>query len=339
MTKELDVYREWLGIKETARPLDHYQILRLKRFEDDTNKIRDHYQKMNEHVRKFALGEHAVRSQELLNELAKAMLCLTDQQRKREYDAAMGRKTEGDVRRRTFEEILLSNKVLDQTQLDKARNFAKAIGLDVRDAVLQQKLAKPDVVMLAYAEAIGLPYIELADIGVAIDLVPIVPPPTARQHSCLPVMADEQQVLIASPNPLVPDVEEDLRLRFGKVVRTVLCTPASINDLVYKYYPRDAVAAAPTAKPQAAAPEPAPASESGAEPKSAKKDAAPLSPEEKQKLIKNTAIISFNVSFMAWIIFRLVTGGMGALGVMDIVIAAVIGGIVAGIGVGVVMKK
>jgi len=342
MAKEIDVYSEWLGIKETARPLDHYQILRLKQFEDETNKIRSHYQKMNEHVRKYALGEHAARSQTLLNELAKAMLCLTDQQRKREYDASLGRKTEGDTRRRTLEEILLANKVLDQTQLDKARNFAKAIGLDVRDAVLQQKLAEPDVIMLAYAEAIGLPYVELADIGVAIDMVPFVPPPTARQHSCIPVMVDEEQVLMASPNPLVPDVEEDLRLRFGKVIRTVLCTPSSINDLVSKYYPRDAVTAAPAsahapAAPQAAAPEPAAAAE--AEPKPAKKESAPLSAEEKQKLIKNTAILAFNITAMAWVMFRLITGGMSALGTMDMVIAVVAGGIAAGIGVGVVTMK
>jgi len=70
MTKELNVYRDWLGIAATERPLDNYQLLRLKRFEDDPAKIRGHYQKMNEHVRKYALGEHAARSQELLNELA-----------------------------------------------------------------------------------------------------------------------------------------------------------------------------------------------------------------------------------------------------------------------------
>lgn len=336
MAKELDIYRDWLGIKETARPLDNYTILRLKQFEDDTNKIRSHYQKMNEHVRKFALGEHAARSQSLLNELAKAMLCLTDQQRKREYDASLGRKTEGDTRRRTFEEILLANKVLDQTQLDKARNFAKAIGLDVRDAVLQQKLATPDVVMLAYAEAIGLPYVDLADIGIAVDLVPLVPPPTARQHSCIPVMSDEQQVLMASPNPLVPDVEEDLRLRFGKVIRTVLCTPASINDLVTKYYPRDAVAAAPTAATQKMTPKAAAAE---ADPKPAKKEAAPLSPEEKQKLLKNTAILSFNITAMICALLLWVKSDMSGLGMMDILLAIVAGTIAAGIGVGVVSMK
>jgi hypothetical protein len=273
----------------------------------------------------------------LLNELAKAMLCLTDQQRKREYDASLGRKTEGDTRRRTLEEILLANKVLDQAQLEKARNYANAIGLEVRDAVLQQKLASPDVVMLAYAEAVGLPYIELSDIGVDVDLVPIVPPPTARQHSCIPVMSDEHQVLLASPNPLVPDVEEDLRLRFGKVIRTVLCTPNSINELVTKYYPRDAVAAAPAAT-KSAAPQPA-AETSEAKPKAPKKESAPLSTEEKQKLIKNTAILSFNITTIAYIGLKLVTGGMSGLGTMDIFIAAVAGMIVAGIGVGVVAMK
>jgi len=29
MTKTLDVYRDWLKIAEPARPLNHYQLLRL----------------------------------------------------------------------------------------------------------------------------------------------------------------------------------------------------------------------------------------------------------------------------------------------------------------------
>ena len=95
--------------------------------------------------------------------------------------------------------------------------------------------------MLAYAESQGLPYLELEDMGIDEELVGQVPPTIARQHSCIPVMVDEGQLLVASPNPLVPDVEEDLRLRFGMPVRTVLCTAASINALVAKHYPRDVV--------------------------------------------------------------------------------------------------
>ncbi len=221
MSTVLDVYRDWLGIKETARPLNHYQILRLKQFEDDSGKIREHYRKMNGHVRKFAAGEFAKQSQDLLNELAKAMLCLTDTRRKREYDATQGRKDEGDERTRSLEEILLLRKVIDATQLDKARKFAAAIGVDLRDALVQQKLVKPDLVMPAYAESVGLPFLDVQDLPIDVRLTRQVPAVIARQHSCVPIMVDSKQLLMASPNPIDPIVEDQLRLRFGMcTVRT-----------------------------------------------------------------------------------------------------------------------
>src|SRR5947207_723332 len=62
---------------------------------------------MNAHVRKFAAGEFQQQSQDLLNELAKAILCLTDAQRKTEYDASLGRQTTAEAPR-TLEQILVS---------------------------------------------------------------------------------------------------------------------------------------------------------------------------------------------------------------------------------------
>ena len=56
----LDVYREWLGIKETERPLNYYQLLRLKLFEDDQDRVRRHYRKMHNHARKFATGDFSL---------------------------------------------------------------------------------------------------------------------------------------------------------------------------------------------------------------------------------------------------------------------------------------
>jgi hypothetical protein len=87
----LDVYKDWLGIPEGERPPNHYELLRLVKFQDDVEKIRANYKKLNAHVRKYASGQFSVRSQELLNELAKAMLCLTDPAAKREYDESLGR--------------------------------------------------------------------------------------------------------------------------------------------------------------------------------------------------------------------------------------------------------
>jgi hypothetical protein len=245
MATELDVYRDWLGITATERPLNHYQLLRLTTFEDDTAKIRERYRKMNAHVRKYGTGDYFALSQQLLNELAKAMLCLTDSQRKRDYDVSLGRRDAGSGRRRSLEDILLASQAVTPEQLAKARSFANAVGLEVRDALIQQKLAPADVVTQAYAESEGLPYLELDDIALNEQLLPAVPAALARQHSCVPVLVDGSQLLMASPNPLNPDVEEELRLRFSMPVRTVLCTPASINAAIAKFYGRGAATAGP----------------------------------------------------------------------------------------------
>jgi type II secretion system (T2SS) protein E len=294
MSKTIDVYRDWLKITETARPLTHYQLLRLKQFEDDIAKVREHYRAMNGHVRKFATGEYAKESQDLLNELAKAMLCLTDQRRKGEYDAAMGRKSGGPTKARTFEQILLANKVVDQAALDKARNFAKAINVEVRDALVQQKLARPEAVLPAYAESIGLPYLDLSDIPLDLGLIARVPPVIARQHSCIPVLVDNKQLLMASPNPIDPNVEEELRLRFGMPVRTVLCTPSNINDIITKFVPRDGSAAepAPAAAPAPAAPG-QPAAPAAAPAKTAR-PSGPLTPEQKKERLMYS-VLAMNV--------------------------------------------
>jgi len=305
MAEQLDVYRDWLGIPDTERPLNHYQLLRLPKFEDSTEKIRARYRKMNDHVRKYAVGRYAAESQRLLNELAKAMLCLTDVQRKREYDASLGRQAPGEARRRTLEEVLLANKVLDQDQLTKAKNFANAVNVDVRDAVLQQKLATPEAVMLAYAESEGLPYVELEDVGVDEQLAPQIPPSTARQHSCVPVLADEGQLLMASPNPLVPDIQEDLQLRLGMPVRTVLCTPSSINAAVAKYYPRD------TAEPASPVGKAEPTKKKKAAKPAALAPAAPLTREEQARRQLMFAIIAFNLVVVLTVVLRvLLRGGM-----------------------------
>jgi hypothetical protein len=297
MTKQLDVYRDWLGITETARPLNYYQLLRLNKFDDNVGRVREQYRKMNGHVRKFATGDFAARSQELLNELAKAMLCLTDARRKREYDASLGRTDAGEGRRRTFEEVLLGNKIIDRDQLTKARNFAGAVGLEIRDAVVQQKLASTEAVMLAYAESLGMPYVDLAETGVDAELVGKVPAAICRQRSCVPILSDGDSLLMASPNPLVPDVEEELRLRLGMPVRTVLCTVGQINEAIAKYYPRDAAAA-----PAAAAP----AKQKPAARAASSKDEAPTPQQEGFGKLSRPAffaVVAFNIGVVLTLLF------------------------------------
>ncbi len=341
MAKELDVYRDWLGITETARPLNHYQLLRLDLFEDDSSKVRTNYRKMNAHVRKYAAGEYGARSQELLNELAKSMLCLTDNLRKAEYDASLGRQTAAGQKPgqggRSFEELLLGRKVLDSAQLDKARRYSRTIGVDIRDAIMQQKLAPADQVMQTYAESIGLPFVEISEVGIDERLIPKLPAVMARQQSCVPLIIDDGRVMVVSPNQLPPEIEDQLRLRFGMPVRTVLCTPAGIHEAINKHYSREQAAAELSAGPVKA------------DAKTAKVDAKPavegeekparraggVDPAERaayKKKQRMGSLVGFNFGFMGTMVVAAVGGYTLQLGmIMSILMAAAVGAVAAGI--------
>ncbi len=291
----IDVYKDWLGIKDANRPLSFYQLLRLKPFEDNVELIRKHYRELNAHVRKFASGDYITESQALLNELAKAMLCLTDNARKLEYDITLGRKVETTKARRGLEEILVSGGIVPADRMKQVKNYSNAIGIDLHEAVLQQKLAAQEVVMLAYAESIGLPFVSLSDIGVDEEYAPQIDPNMARQHSFVPLMVDQGQLLLTSPKPVNPDVEEQLRMLLGMPIRCTICTPADINEAIAKYYPRDAVQmvrkadGTTAAKPGAKA-----ASKSAA---AAEEDIEPMSDEEKKNRLQTT-IVAFNFTVM-----------------------------------------
>lgn len=290
----LDVYRDWLGIAEKARPLNHYQLLRLKKFEDDVAVVRAHYRKLHAHVKKYQTGDFQKQSQDLLNELAKAMLCLTDARRKEEYDITMGREVVADGRRMTTEQVLLRRKVLTPEQLEKARKFAGAVNLDIQDAVVQLKLATADVAMQAYAESLGLPYVDIDDVGVLEPICPKIPAVLARRHSCLPVMIDDDGALVmASTRPLDPAVEDEIRLRTTLAVRSVLCTPVAINTNMEQFFPKERLQAELD-------------SGSGDRPVAKDKQQPEKSPQELAEMAKQrnlAALMGFNFAFMATVFY------------------------------------
>ena len=99
------------------------------------------------------------------------------------YDASMGRVRKEIGKRLAFEQILLSRHLLKPEQLNKVREFASAVGLDSRDALLQQKMITPEAVMQAYAESVGLPYIDLGETGIDESLVLQIPAAVARNFA------------------------------------------------------------------------------------------------------------------------------------------------------------
>lgn len=253
---ELDVYKEWLGIPDGPRPPDHYTLLRLVQFEDSADKVRANYKKLNGHVRKYATGQYSVRSQQLLNEIAKAMLCLTDPERKREYDEGLGREfPEEPGATIPTEKTLAKQGHITREQAKEAVEFADSRGLSVRDAVVQMKLVSPEIATQAYAVELKLPYVDLEDMTPDDEVLDQVPKQLCARNSMLPLFMDEDVLLVACVDEITHDCEDELRLRFNLPLRRVMALPSAINAAIAKHYAagvRDNAGQKPVAKPEAA---------------------------------------------------------------------------------------
>lgn len=235
----MDFYKEWLGIPEGPRPPDHYELLRVRRFEDDPNKIRAHYKKLNAHVRKYATGQYSNQSQDMLNELAKAMLCLTDSERKREYDESLGREFEAErdaAGRLPLLDVLVEGKDISREQKKEVEEFADRRGLSTRDAVVQMKLVAPDVAARALARQLGFSYVELDDMVPEDNALDLVPRMLVKKHSFVPLFIDDDRLMVACSDELEHELEDELRLRYGVPVRPVIATPRAINQAIAQYY-------------------------------------------------------------------------------------------------------
>ncbi|GDX90691.1 MAG: hypothetical protein ACK6EB_10900 [Planctomyces sp.] len=334
---DIDVYKEWLGIPADVRPPDHYTLLRLVMFEDDAEKVRANYRKLNAHVRKYATGQYLLRSQELLNELAKAMLCLTDPDGKVEYDRSLGREAPAvdESETRTVLQYLVARSLIKRGQVSEIEHFAEARGLSHRDAVIQMKLVEPPDACRALAAELRLSYADLEDMLPDDSVLDRIPRRVVKRHSCLPLFEDRGCILVACSDEPSHELEEEIRIRCGVPMRAVLAVPRSINQAIAKYY-------APGMREEAAEDVSA-KSANGKEAKSGKPEktvqkpaakevrskSAPLTEDQKRERLMITAIAT------CWSIIG--TVGLfwflnnGVVGVPQIMIGVVAGAVVFGL--------
>jgi len=89
-SRDFDPYYTWLGIHPSRQPPNHYQLLGITDFEQNSEVISHAADRQMSHLRSFAIGPHSEFSQQLLNEVATARICLLYPTRKAAYDATLG---------------------------------------------------------------------------------------------------------------------------------------------------------------------------------------------------------------------------------------------------------
>jgi hypothetical protein len=89
MAESFDPYHKWLGIPPKDQPPNHYRLLGIDLFEGDPDVIEAAADQRMAHVRTYQTGQNSALSQQILNELSAAKLCLLDPAKKSAYDVPL----------------------------------------------------------------------------------------------------------------------------------------------------------------------------------------------------------------------------------------------------------
>jgi hypothetical protein len=86
MSESFDPYHVWLGIPPQEQPANHYRLLTTSLFEGNPDVIDNAADRQTAHLRNHQSGKYAKFSEQLLNEVAAARVCLLDPKKKAAYD-------------------------------------------------------------------------------------------------------------------------------------------------------------------------------------------------------------------------------------------------------------
>ena len=89
MGEAFDPYYKWLAIPPDEQPPNLYRLLGIRPFEPDEDVITNAADQRMALLKRFESGRHSALSQQLLNQVAVAKLCLLNPQKKSAYDAAL----------------------------------------------------------------------------------------------------------------------------------------------------------------------------------------------------------------------------------------------------------
>ena len=95
MSQDFDPYFKWLKIPPSEQPPNHYRLLNTARFESDPEIIENAVARLVTLLQNVSTGDQAEYAQRILNDVAKARLCLSDPQRKAEYDERLRKELSG----------------------------------------------------------------------------------------------------------------------------------------------------------------------------------------------------------------------------------------------------
>jgi len=142
----------------------------------------------------------------------------------------MKRTTDKSITGHFLSDILYEKGLITKEQLDRILKIQKDNGgKELQKIIIDLGILKKDEMMLALADEIGEKYVNLNDITIDPIIVVLIPEEMARRHQLIAIDKDEKKLTVAMANPLDVFAHDELKIRLGYNIETVLSYGEDIN--------------------------------------------------------------------------------------------------------------
>ena len=144
-------------------------------------------------------------------------------------EGKMKRDTDKGITGHFLSDILYEKKLITGKQLERILKVQKDNNKNLQKVIIDLGILKKDEMMLALADEIGEKYVNLSDITIDPIIVVLIPEEMARRHQLIVIDKDEKKLTVAMANPLDVFAHDELKIRLGYDIESVLSYGEDIN--------------------------------------------------------------------------------------------------------------
>ncbi|MFH1244904.1 MAG: GspE/PulE family protein [Candidatus Omnitrophota bacterium] len=138
--------------------------------------------------------------------------------------------------KKKLKEILVENKLISETDLNKALAIQKEKGGQLSNILIEEKILSQKDLMVCLGGQLGIPPINLSKYRITPEVIKLLPERVVRHYLVIPVSKIKNVVSVAMVDPLNIFALDDIKTLTRSEVETMLTTQDDIQAAIEKYY-------------------------------------------------------------------------------------------------------
>ncbi|MBW1887487.1 MAG: Flp pilus assembly complex ATPase component TadA [Deltaproteobacteria bacterium] len=140
------------------------------------------------------------------------------------------------ISRRKLGELLVETGLLSRERLIEALNTQKETGKRLGQVLIEMEHISEEEMAFALAMQLKIPYVDLSDYSIQIEVLESIPLEVTRKFLCIPIALENNILDVAMADPLDLNMIKDLQFITGYSIQPAISTPSQIFDSLQKHY-------------------------------------------------------------------------------------------------------